>query len=108
MGNVNVISREDAHQTNMNTVPHNTVVGTAREPITIFVVRTRLKTAMHTLLKRKFKFGVRDRDGNTALHYAAERGHEACLKLLLDADSDVTATGKVGREGCGVVVARGS
>ena len=74
MGNVNVISREDAHQTNMNTVPHNTVVGTAREPITIFVVRTRLKTAMHTLLKRKFKFGVRDRDGNTALHYAAEIG----------------------------------
>lgn len=72
MGNTNVITREDAYQTNMMTVSKNTVVGELKEPIAVFVVRARLKNALRTLISRRFNFHVTDHDGNTPLHHASE------------------------------------
>ena len=39
-------------------------------------------------------------DGGTALMYAAERGHPACLKLLLEKGADLEAKSNV-RDECG-------
>ena len=38
------------------------------------------------------------------MHYSALKGHDACLKLLLEAGADITAKGNV-REGWGAVLA---
>ena len=41
---------------------------------------------------------------NTALHFSAWEGHDACLKVLLEAGADITAKDDV-REGWGAVLA---
>ena len=38
------------------------------------------------------------------MHYSARNGHDACLKLLLEAGADIEAKNKV-REGWGAVLA---
>ena len=38
------------------------------------------------------------------MHCSAKYGHDACLKLLLEAGADITAKGEV-REGWGAVLA---
>jgi ankyrin repeat protein len=41
------------------------------------------------LLEHKADVNAKDRDGETALHGAASRGHEALVKLLLEHKADV-------------------
>ena len=38
-----------------------------------------------------------DERGYTALHLSAMKGHDACLKLLLEAGADITAKNKDGK-----------
>jgi Ankyrin repeats (3 copies) len=56
-----------------------------------------LKKGWINRVKRLFYVNQRDGDGMTALSWAAERGHEAVVRLLLEKGADVEAKADYGR-----------
>jgi ankyrin repeat protein len=63
-------------------------------PITLcFAVTRGDDFLLHQLLKRGMDPNESDNDGHTALHIAASKGNEQCVRLLLEYGADPNARG---------------
>ena len=59
---------------------------------------------MNTLLKRKADQSIRNKDGQTALHWAAMKGHVEILQMLLHHGGKVNCRDKVRASGIGILM----